>query len=182
MAAKQCISQYNNLLMGEDKMKVYAVERNPNLDGSSVWSVQSLHTTREGAERAMLLERLTPITLDEFIEERKRPHKFDVLAFLRDMRKSRKEGAWEYDFSWYNHWEHYTMMPYEERRRGFPASLYRTILRKLVERRSRKFYEKCMRPIPYNRFIRSPEDGKLHMINHLISGKDLRVMEREVED
>lgn len=161
-------------------MKVYALEFNPHFDGLSVWSVQSLHTTKEGAERAMLLRRLTPVTLEEYIEERKRPRTFDVKAFLRDMRESRKEGAWGHEFSWYNHWEN-TLMSFEERRKGFPAALYRTILRKLVRRRSLKFHEKANGPIPYNRFMRSPKDGKFHLINNLIPRENLRVTEWEVE-
>ena len=72
-------------------------------------------------------------------------------------------------------------MSFEERRRGFPAALYRIILRKLVKRRRRAFEEKCIGPIPYNRFVRSPEDGKLHMLNNLVPGEDLRVMEWEVK-
>ena len=154
-------------------MKVYAVECNPNFDGSSVWSVQSLHTTKEGAERAMLLRRLTPITFDEYIAERKRPRKFNVLGFLRDMRKHRNE------YVWYDYWE--CKATFDELRKGFPAGLYRTILRKLLKRRRRKFYERCMRPVPYSRFVRSPEDGKLHLLNNLTPGEDLRITEREVE-
>ena len=156
-------------------MKVYAVEYNPNFDGSSVWSVQSLHTTKEGAERAMLLRRLTTITLDEYIKERKRPRKFDVMGFLRYMRELRKKGL----CSWYYYWK--AKATFDEYRLGFPAELYRTILRKQVERRRRKFYERCMRPVPYSRFVRSPEDGKLHLLNNLTPGEDLRVMEWDVE-
>lgn len=159
-------------------MKVFAVEYNPNFDGSSVWSVQSLHTTKEGAERAMLISRLTPITLDEVLAARSRPPKdFSLRKFLRHMRELRKDGKWDREFTWFRHW--WFQATPEEYSRGFPAALYRTILRKLVERRRRSFYESQSKRehIPYSRFARSPEDGKLHLLNGLTPGEDLRVTE-----
>lgn len=161
-------------------MKLFALEYNPNFDGSSSWSVQSLHMTREGAERAMRLARVTPITLEAVLAARNRPPKaFDLRAYLRHMRELRKEDRWMYEFEWYHHWAR--KASYEEYRRGFPAALYRTILRKLVERRRRSFYERQSKRehIPYSHFVRSPEDGKLHLANHLTPGTDLRVTEWE---
>ena len=163
-------------------MKVYAVEYNPNFDGSSVWSVQSLHTTKEGAERAMRLARVTPITLEVILAARNRPPKeFNLRKFLRYMRELRKDGKWDREFAWYRHW--WIQATPEECRRGFPAARYRTILRKLVERKRRSFYEAQTKRehIPYSHFVRSPEDGKIHLANHLTPGTDLRVTEWTVK-